>query len=133
MAKALGTLSPIGWASSVDDKLDNALSNFFCAEETQTYLFPGKIADVHTAIYEGGHDMERVQTQLVDGLQNFLRNVFDDANVNSLDVSKALDEKSNRVKILLSIYIRDRDISRNVKKIAEFDNKFQKIVDANNG
>lgn len=127
------TLSSIGWTSNLGEKLDYALAHFFESEETQTYLYPGQIADVHSIIARNVHDISGMIGDLSSTLNLYLKGMFDYAEVEGEDVSKKKGDNSNRVTISLKIKVGDNQKQVVTRKFVNFKfNKFESIINASN-
>lgn len=149
MAGYLPTLSAIGWTNSLTEKLDFALAHWFECEPSLSYLYQGeeKAISVQRMIAENPSDIEALINQMATGLNQYLRNIFDHAEVTGINVSReknngryvqAESKVGDRVEIKMEIRVIDKDEQGNLKqqnevRFANFKfNKFTSITGVSN-
>lgn len=92
MSYKVPTLSRAGWADSVEEKVDYLVSDFFCAEASQSYLFDGSIASLTRLIQYHQGDISGLIDGVRNTLQTYLRAYFEDVII---DVSSNANTAAN--------------------------------------
>lgn len=133
MSKSLATLSAAGWVKTTAQKLDFKLAWFFEAEEPQSYLYRGEIADIHAIIARNSHDPNSAVQDLEISLKEYLLKDFDHVEVEGINISEEEDDPRARVKIKLIIRVHNDGQVFEVNKFVYFKyNKFKEIINAQN-
>ena len=127
------TLSYVGWTRNTAEKLDFALAHFFESEETQTYLYPGQIADVHSIIARNVHNNDEMVIEMSSLLTTYLRTIFDHAEVEGVNISKEKNDPKDRIEIAMKIRVKDNDNQVMRQKFISYEfNRFKSITEASN-
>lgn len=133
MSKMMPTLSHVGWTRNTAEKLDFALAHFFESEETQTYLFPGQIADVHSIIARNVHDNDALIVDMASLLTQYLRTLFDHAEVEGVNISKEKNDPKDRIEIAMRIRVKDEENQIMMQRFVNYEfNRFKSITEVSN-
>lgn len=128
MPKMIPTLTPKGFVSSIADKADTALLNFYLSQYSQTNIHRGVRRPLAYLVQQFGSDGKAITDALDLELTSYLNNLFDYAEV---DVDWT--EEGKGIKLQLNVMIRDGDNEHSLGHVISTDNsKIIDIIDVNN-
>lgn len=136
MSKLFPTLSAIGWTDILTEKLDFALSHWFAAEPSLSYLYHdgehGAIS-VQRMIAENPTDIDKIVNDIAVGLTSYLSTIFDKAEVLGVNLSKEKNDKDDRSEIKVEIRVQDdNEVIQDVRFAYFRFNRFVSITRVNN-
>lgn len=124
----LPTLSMKGWVSDPVERLDFALTHMFIAEESQTYLSPDIITDLHSLLAATSGQIETGILAMQDKISDYLRRQFDDAQVDVIDASARRKDPSMGVELILKVTVWQDDTPYSIEKVVNKQNAMFKTL-----
>lgn len=133
MTYKVPTLSRAGWSTSVSERIDFLLSDFFTAQVSQTYLFAGSVSSLSYLIQYYQGDVPALVTALRDTLQRYLGSYFDSVVVDVSSDMFSEDTTGSTVTLKLFCQVMDNDRLYSVgHELQTSGSKLMKIVKYNN-
>ena len=127
------SLSEDSWITSPERTADYLFSNFFVADYSQTYLYPGLISSLPWILQDTQGDISRAQTDIRQTLTTYFSHYFNNVDVSADEVPN--EEEPSKVHI--SIYVKFTDSTgqeRVLGKILRLNETIvEKIIAINNG
>lgn len=128
MAKVIPVLGPSGFASDLTIKVDEAFSNFYIAQMSQSDMFRFNTASLGAIIAKYGNSELEVTRELRQVLDIYLSRNFDEV---TLDVTSTSTDSS--IQIQLSCILRDGNDQIDIRHvISAKDSKIRSIIDLQN-
>lgn len=127
------SLSELGWVDSSSTVCDLMMSDFFLAEKSQTYIYPGRVSSLPALLHEYQDDIIGLCTNVQSTLNIYFSRVFKDVVVEVKEVDNV--EQSSQAAISIFMTFTDSDgISHNLGRTLEISGTtIQKIITLNNG
>jgi len=105
------TLSPVGYARSIEDKADFAMAYLFAADKSQTSLFDrSAVTSIPWILQNKGEDIPGLMIMLRDALYNYLQRYFDSVEC-SVDSDLLQPATTNQVQVKIDITVTDNGLS----------------------
>jgi len=99
-----------GWVAEVGKKLDSLLSDFYCAEYSQDYVFYGSISSLPWIIQQNNGQMTETADKIRSSLQQYLMKYFENVYVECSEVPS-----DNEVQGILNLYLEVSDNGETMK------------------
>jgi hypothetical protein len=127
------TLNPKGYISSVVEKLDSCLTDFYSAEYSQTTLYKGNVASIQWIIQNKRNNPTGTAELVERTLRDYLTRHFHEALVScsAIDDPDSKDRAALRLGITVKNAAGESATIREVVKM--LDSKFISVVRENNG
>ena len=127
------SLSEDGWITSPERTADYLFSNFFVADYSQTYMYPGMIASLPWILQSTQGDTSEAMREIRRTLNAYFSHYFESVEVNVDEVPN--EEQPSKVH--LSLYVKFIDNSGQERVLGKIlrlnDTIVEKIIEINNG
>lgn len=128
MTKVIPTLSAKGYAASVLDKSEAAMTYFCLSQYSQTNIYRGNVVTLAWLVQRYGDDYLEIRNQVESALNNYLGRIFDEAQV-----SVVAEQNNDRTDLQVNIVVRDGTDTQNLGYlIRTTNNKVLDVFDINN-
>lgn len=126
--KKIPTLTPKGFVTSITDKTDTAMLNFYLSQYSQTNMYRGARRPLPYLVQQFGQDAKAFSDALDIELTTYLGRLFENAEV---EVDYTEDGKS--INLRLDVIIRDNGREYSLgHEIQTANSKVIDIIDINN-
>jgi hypothetical protein len=102
MPISIPTLSPKGFVSTIADKVDAAMLNFYVSLYSQSNIYRGSNKPLAFLVQQHGESMLGMEEALTTELSTYLSRLFEYAVVNTVG-----SEEGNSINLRLDIMVRD--------------------------
>ncbi len=127
------SLSEDGWITSPERTADYLFSNFFVADYSQTYMYPGMIASLPWILQSTQGNISDAMREIRRTLSAYFAHYFESVEVN---VDEVVNQEQPS-KVHLSLYVKFIDNSGQERVLGKIlrlnDTIVEKIIEINNG
>lgn len=128
MARVVPVLGSAGFATDLTIKADQAMSNFYISQRSQSDQYRGSIASLGEIISRHGNNVLTVDRELRNVLESYLARQFDE-----VDLTVTTIDKSTSIEIQIVAILRDGNKSIDIHHVvASSDSKIRSIIDLQN-
>ncbi|QTH80350.1 hypothetical protein PA10_00150 [Pseudomonas phage pPa_SNUABM_DT01] len=128
MARVVPVLGSAGFATDLTIKADEALSNFYLSQRSQSDLYRGSIASLGEIISAHGNNPPVLESETRKVLQGYFERQFEEV---TLDVKSVV--KGPSIDLQISVILRDGDKSIDIAHVvSSSDSKIRSIIDLQN-
>ncbi|MNO19208.1 hypothetical protein D3C76_89360 [compost metagenome] len=129
MARVVPVLGSAGFATDLTIKADEALSNFYISQRSQTDIYRGSIASLGDIVAKYGNDPINLGNETRKVLDPYFTRQFEEA---ILDV-KAVSKGGSGIDLQISVILRDGDQTIDIAHVVTAsDSKIRSIIDLQN-
>lgn len=128
MARVIPVLGSPGFATDLTIKADEALTNFYISQRSQSDIYRGSIASLGDIVAQYGNSSMDLESEVRDVLDSYLSRQFDEV---TLDVNTVT--KGNSIDLQISVILRDGTKSIDIQHVVtSSDSKIRSIIDLQN-
>ncbi len=128
MSRVIPVLGPAGFASDLTIKADEALTNFYVSQRSQSDMYRGNITSLGDLIARLGNNRTELENATRLALQSYLERQFD-----SVDLTVNAVEKGSSIDLQISAILRDGDKSIDIAHVATAsDSRIRSVIDLQN-
>lgn len=129
MAKVIPVLGPAGFTSDLTIKADEALSNFYITQRTQSDMYRHSISSLGSIIVETGMDEMLLENKVRSTLESYLGKQFDQVD---LTVSTSVNP-SGGIDLQISAILRDGEKTIDIHHVVTAkDSRIRSIINLQN-
>ena len=128
MAKCIPILDANGFSTDLPIKVDEAMSNFYVTQRSQSDSFRGKVVSLSHLIQKFGNDPRQLQEQTQTILGAYFQRQFD-----GVDLRVTTEVKGPSIDLQIDAILRDGDEQINLVHAVTYTNsKIKSIIDLQN-
>jgi hypothetical protein len=128
MARVIPVLGSAGFATDMTIKADEAMSNFYISQRSQSDMYRGSIASLGEIISRLGNNTVDLPTEIQRVLGAYLERQFD-----QVDLTVKSDVNGSSIDLRITAILRDGNRSIDVAHVvAASDSKIRSIIDLQN-
>lgn len=128
MARVIPVLGSAGFATDLTIKADEALTNFYVSQKSQSDMYRGSIVSLGDIISRYGNSPMDLENEVRDVLEDYFSRQFDEVN---LDVNTVV--KGPSIDLQIGAILRDGDKSIDIQHVVtSSDSKIRSIIDLQN-
>lgn len=128
MARVVPVLGSAGFATDLTIKADEALTNFYISQHSQTDMYRGAIASLSELVAKFGNSATNLENETRDVLEDYFGRQFDEV---TLDVNTVT--KGNSIDLQIGAILRDGDKTIDIQHVVtSSDSKIRSIIDLQN-
>lgn len=129
MARVIPVLGSAGFAKDLTIKADEALSNFYICQRSQSDMYRGSIASLSDIISRVGNNPSELQAETRRVLESYLTRQFDEV----VDLTVKAVEKGASIDLQITVILRDGARTIDISHVVmSSDSKIRRIVDLQN-
>lgn len=128
MARVIPVLGSAGFATDLTIKADEALTNFYVSQKSQSDMYRGSIVSLGDIISRFGSDAMGLENEVRDILEDYFERQFEEV---TLDVNTVT--KGNSIDLQISAILRDGTKTIDIQHVVtSADSKIRCIIDLQN-
>lgn len=128
MARVIPVLGSAGFATDLTIKADEALTNFYVSQKSQSDIYRGSIVSLGDIISRFGSDAMGLENEVRDILEDYFERQFEEV---TLDVNTVT--KGNSIDLQISAILRDGTKTIDIQHVVtSADSKIRSIIDLQN-
>lgn len=128
MARVIPVLGSAGFATDLTIKADEALTNFYISQKSQSDMYRGQIVSLGDIISRLGNNPSGLEDEVRDILDGYFSRLFDEV---TLDVNTVVRGPS--IDLQIGAILRDGDKSIDIQHVVtSSDSKIRSIIDLQN-
>lgn len=128
MARVIPVLGSAGFATDLTIKADEALTNFYVSQKSQSDMYRGSIVSLGDIISRFGSDAMGLENEVRDILEDYFERQFEEV---TLDVNTVT--KGNSIDLQISAILRDGTKTIDIQHVVtSADSKIRSIIDLQN-
>lgn len=129
MAKVIPVLDPNGFVTDLIIKVDQAMSNFYITQRSQTDSFRGQLVSLSDLVRRFGDNTRKLQEETTQLLQSYFDRQFDEATLNV----KAVDTPGSGIDLQIYAILRDGNNEVNIAhSVSATNSRIKAIIDLQN-
>lgn len=128
MARVVPVLGSAGFATDLTIKADEALTNFYISQRSQSDIYRGAIVSLGDIISRYGNSPSDLETEVRETLEDYFGRQFEEVNLDVKTVTKGPS-----IDLQIGAILRDGDKSIDIQHVVtSSDSKIRSIIDLQN-